>query len=77
MLNKQTNVNFALTTSYWTIGKRLILDEQKGKSRATYGQETLNRLAQDLNNLYGKGFGRANLKYMRQFYKAYKKSEII
>lgn len=77
MLNKQTIGNLALTTSYWTIGKRLIQDEQQGESRAAYGQKTLNRLAEDLNNLYGKGFGRANLKYMRQFYKAYKKSEII
>lgn len=74
--NKQESSNLSTTISYWTIGKRLVKDEQQGQSRAAYGREVLALLAKDLNQRYGKGFGVASLKYMRQFYKVYKKTEI-
>lgn len=50
--------------------------EQKGKERAEYGEVLLERLAKDLTNKFGKGFGRENLRLMRQFYLAYQNLQI-
>ncbi|MDR1052998.1 MAG: DUF1016 N-terminal domain-containing protein, partial [Planctomycetaceae bacterium] len=30
-------VNFAMVEAYWLIGKRIVEEEQNGKSRADYG----------------------------------------
>ncbi len=44
--------------------------------RAEYGEVLLERLAKDLTNKFGKGFGRENLRLMRQFYLAYQNLQI-
>jgi len=50
------------------IGRRIILQEQKGKNRAAYGKEVIKTLAERLSAEFGKGFSLSNLKSMRQFY---------
>lgn len=50
------------------IGRRIILQEQKGKNRAAYGEEVIKALAARLTGEFGRGFSLSNLKSMRQFY---------
>jgi endonuclease YncB( thermonuclease family) len=61
---------------YWTIGKYILEEEQKNLSRSEYGEKLISRLSGDLTEKYGKGFSNTNLKYMRLFYKSYKKSQL-
>lgn len=69
-------VNTALSVTYWFVGKRIVQFEQKGKERAQYGESLLDKLASDLTNKFGKGFGRENLRLMRQFYLTYSRIQI-
>ena len=69
-------VNTALVTTYWLIGRRIVEYEQKGKERAEYGEVLLERLAKDLTSKFGKGFGRENLRLMRQFFLTYQETQI-
>ena len=66
------NINEILTKTYFEIGKRMVEEEQKGKSRAGYGKALLKNLSIELTKEFGKGFSVANLKNMRQFYLAFK-----
>lgn len=61
-------VNAIMTATYWEIGRRIVDVEQGGESRAEYGEELIPRLAADLTERFGRGFGRANLEYMRRFF---------
>ncbi|KAF0146031.1 MAG: hypothetical protein FD156_399 [Nitrospirae bacterium] len=69
-------VNTALVTTYWFIGRRIVEYEQGGKERAEYGDVLLERLAKDLSKKFRKGFGRENLRLMRQFYLTYQSPKI-
>jgi predicted nuclease of restriction endonuclease-like (RecB) superfamily len=64
-------VNSIMTAAYWSIGRRIVLEEQRGARRAEYGEELIERLARQLTARFGRGFGRANLRQMRAFYLAY------
>jgi len=64
---KQT-VNSAMVHAYWNIGRLIVEHEQKGSSRAKYGQTQLKQLSKQLSNEFGKGFDASNLRNMRQFY---------
>ncbi|HVX85350.1 MAG TPA: PDDEXK nuclease domain-containing protein [Phycisphaerae bacterium] len=64
-------VNAAMTTGYWYIGRRIVEFEQAGKNRAAYGEGLLKRLARDLTKRYGRGFSADNLETMRRFYLCY------
>ncbi len=64
-------VNSAMVTSYWLIGKRIVVEEQQGKERANYGEQILKKLSQQLTTEFGNGFSYANLKNMRKFYMTY------
>ncbi|MGD0485475.1 MAG: PDDEXK nuclease domain-containing protein, partial [Gemmatimonadales bacterium] len=66
------SVNAILTTTYWSIGRRIVEQEQRGATRASYGEELLARLSHDLSERFGRGFGRSNLFQMRAFYLAYR-----
>jgi predicted nuclease of restriction endonuclease-like (RecB) superfamily len=46
-------------------------NEQSGKSRAEYADQTLKQLSIDLTREYGKGFSHRNLEYFRKFYLNY------
>lgn len=65
------NVNALMTASYWEIGRRIVEAEQKGKRRAGYGEQLIERLSSDLTEQFGRGFSPDNLEYMRRFFLAY------
>jgi len=60
-----------MTAVYWSIGRRIVLEEQRGTRRAEYGEELIEQLARRLTAKFGRGFGPANLWQMRAFYLAY------
>jgi predicted nuclease of restriction endonuclease-like (RecB) superfamily len=64
-------VNTLMTATYWEIGRRIVEFEQGGRKRAEYGQQLVDRLASDLTERFGRGFGRSNLFQMRAFYLTY------
>jgi DUF1016 N-terminal domain len=66
------NVNALMTASYWEIGRRIVEAEQKGKRRAGYGEQLIERLSADLGAQFGRGFSARNLEQMRQFYVKWK-----
>ena len=70
-------VNTILVQTYWQIGRYIIEFEQKGKVKAEYGAELLDRLSKDLTLSYGKGFSRSNLTYMRKMFLSFPKSETL
>jgi hypothetical protein len=64
-------VNAAMTAAYWSIGRRIVEQEQRGRARAEYGSELVDHLATDLTKRFGRGFLRRNLFQMKAFYLAY------
>jgi hypothetical protein len=54
------------------IGRRIVEQEQKGKSRAKYGEAVVMALAERLTAEFGRGFSASNLAYMRTFYLLYR-----
>lgn len=69
--NIATVVNYTMVNTYFEIGKIILEEEQKGKSRADYGEALLKKLAYELTHKFGKGFSVENLDRMRYFYKSY------
>ena len=70
------NVNSIMTAAYWEIGRRIVTLEQGGEHRAEYGEQLIEQLAGDLTRQFGRGFGRANLRQMRAFYRAWPEPQI-
>lgn len=70
-------VNAVMTATYWLIGRHIIELEQRGTRRAEYGEQLLQRLANDLTTRYGRGFSYPNLNKFRQFYIAYPPAMIL
>ena len=62
------SVNCLMTATYWEVGRRIVEFEQRGVSRADYGEGLLMRLAADLTAQHGRGFAKSNLASMRAFY---------
>ncbi len=71
-----TSINIAMVYSYYEIGRRIVMEEQKGKSRADYGKELLEMLSKELTKEFGRGYSISNLKNIRQFYIVYSKDQI-
>ena len=69
--NAARAVNALMTATYWEIGRRIVAFEQRGKKRAEYEEELLQRLAQDLTARFGRGFSYPNVNKFRQFYLAF------
>ena len=69
-------INTVMVQAYWLVGKRIVLEEQKGDSRAEYGESVLKNLSKELTSEFGNGFSYANLRNMRQFYLTYSNDEI-
>jgi predicted nuclease of restriction endonuclease-like (RecB) superfamily len=61
-------VNSVMVETYWQIGKRIVEQEQNGKSRADYGEHLIVNLSRYLSGTFGQGFSEANIKNFRQFY---------
>ena len=70
-------VNFEMVQAYWNIGKEIIEEEQKGKSRAEYGTSLLKGLSERLFKEYGKGFDESNLRNIRKFYIVFQKRDAL
>lgn len=68
-------VNTALVATYWLIGRRIVEYEQKGKERAKYGEALIEYISADLSKRFGKGWGEAHLRAIRQFYIIYRDIE--
>jgi len=66
-------VNTILVQTNWHIGKRIVEQEQKGQSRADYGDYLIVNLSRYLTDTLGKGFSEANLRNFRQFYLCFPK----
>lgn len=64
-------INTTMTVAYWLIGKRIVVEEQKGADRAIYGDKLLRNLSKELTAEFGNGFSYTNLKNMRTFYITY------
>ena len=65
------NVNTTIILTYLDIGRMIVEDEQRGKSRAEYAEQTLKQLSIDLTRDFGRGFSQRNLEYFRKFYLNY------
>ena len=82
ILNKARNqvykkINNIMTTTYFEIGKRIVEQEQKGKTRAEYGKSLLKTLSSELTKEFGKGFSVRNLEQMRKFYLVFQKTKTV
>jgi predicted nuclease of restriction endonuclease-like (RecB) superfamily len=66
------SVNTIMTATYWAIGRSIVEEEQRGATRAGYGEEIVVNLSRDLQARFGRGFGRANLFQMKAFFLAYR-----
>jgi predicted nuclease of restriction endonuclease-like (RecB) superfamily len=64
-------VNAIMTATYWEMGRRIVEFEQGGSLRADYGERLLKRLSADLTARFGRGFGYAQVRLMRQFFLSY------
>ena len=62
------SVNAVMTAAYWMIGQHIVEFEQSGEERAEYGTALIKRLAVDLTQRFGRGFGTVNLSQMKRFY---------
>lgn len=69
--NAAQSVNAELVKANWEIGRYIVQYEQRGKERAEYGSELLDKLSRDLKIKYGKGFSRRNVSDMRRFFIAF------
>lgn len=67
----QQTVNYTMVQTYWNVGRLIVEHEQKGKSRANYGQQQIKALSEQLRQEFGKGFNERNLRNMRSFYLLY------
>ncbi|MBR6198882.1 MAG: DUF1016 family protein [Spirochaetales bacterium] len=70
-------VSSVMIQTYWNIGKRIVEQEQNGKSRAEYGTHLIDMLAEELTKEFGKNFSRRNLFYYRKFYEYFPNQEIV
>ncbi len=57
-----------MVKTYFEIGKQIVLEEQKGKEKAKYGENLISDLSKKLTSEFGKGFSATNLKQMRSFF---------
>jgi predicted nuclease of restriction endonuclease-like (RecB) superfamily len=66
------SINTTMLLTYFQIGKYIVEDEQKNKTRAQYASATLTVLSKKLTKDFDKGFSVDNLERFRKFYLAYK-----
>jgi len=69
--NAIRSVDFCRVQMYWNIGRRIQVEEQKGKKRADYGSFLLKNLSKELEPEYGSGFSVRQLEMCRRFYTLY------
>ncbi len=69
--NAVRSVDFSRVTMYWRIGRKIVEEEQGGKSRAGYGEYIIRDLAGKLEPEFGSGFSVRMLELARQFFNVY------
>lgn len=70
------SINALMTATYWEIGRRIVVFEQGGETRAAYGIQLIERLSADLSLRYKRGFSTRNLWQIRTFYLCFQCIEI-
>ncbi len=75
-LTAYASVNSVQIKTYWTIGRRIVEEEQKGESKARYGTQMIELLSVALSRDYPQGFSPRDLRRNRQFYLRFKDLEI-
>ncbi len=75
--NIARTVNTEMVAAYWHIGREIVEEEQRGKSRAGYGEAVLKKLAVRLTDDFGAGFDESNLRNIRFFYLTYPKRDAL
>ena len=63
--------------AYFEIGRLIVDDEQHGRARAEYGEETLKMLSERLTAEFGRGFSMRNLRNMRTFYLTFRNRQTL
>lgn len=71
----KNHINYAMIYAYWLIGKRIVLQEQKGEIRAEYGKEIIKHLSEELTEEFGKGFSPQSLYNFRMFFERFTEPE--
>ena len=71
------SINAVMTATYWEIGRRIVESEMGGEKRADYGERLVERLAVDLTEQFGRGFGKISLWRMRAFFQAWPEKQIL
>lgn len=71
-----SSVNQAVIVTYWSIGRRIVEEEQYGNTRADYGKQLINQLADKLSVEYGNNYTARRLRDYRQFYLRFKDLQI-
>lgn len=67
------NVNTIMLQTYWSKGRRIIEEEQKGNEKAEYDSVLFKELSKEITKKYGKFFSKSNLFSMRRFYLEFQK----
>jgi len=70
-------VDFERVRLYWSIGKRIVEEEQGGEQRAEYGKKLIKTLSDELEPLYGSGYSVRQLELMRQFYRVFSNTNAL
>ncbi len=65
------STNAMMTAAYWSVGRRIVEEEQRGSRRAEYGETLIHELAITLTRRLGRGYAARNLAQMKAFYLAY------
>ncbi|MCL2282066.1 MAG: PDDEXK nuclease domain-containing protein [Fibromonadales bacterium] len=63
--------DLTMCVTYFEVGRMIVENEQRGKTRAKYGQELLKELSAYLTERLGRGFSLTNLKNAKKFYLTY------
>lgn len=64
-------VNEGMVLAYWNIGRLISIEEQKGKTRADYGEYLIRDISLRLTQDFGEGFSEQSIRNMRQFYRRF------
>lgn len=62
------SINISMIETYWKLGERIVIQEQKGAEKAGYGSYLLDILSSELTKEFGRGFSARALRHYRQFY---------
>lgn len=73
----QQRVHFIMVEAYWNVGRLIVEKEQRGESRAAYGEQLIAELSRRLTEAFGKGFSKRNLHNMVRFYHAFQNVQTL